>query len=493
MGVHERVSRNVSRNVHPRTCIHERAGMIKHDRPQTEPRLRVPHTLILLAAMIVMAWLLTWVLPAGSFDTTTTDAGRQVVVPDTWHTIDDAPELSPITILTVIPRALADAQGVIFFVLIVGGVLGVVRATGTLDAALGRMLERFGNRSSTLILGGMLIFGIASSTFGMAVEYIALIPILITLCRGLRIDTIAAVGTVAAGYGVGYGAAAINPFTVLVAQDVAGLAPGSGLALRLVIFLPLLAIAFHHVWRYAQRVQADPRASLVHDIPAAQPPELTEHPTLERRHLLVLGAMLATLVALVLGITLQGWYLTELSALFLALAVAAWMLGGLQADDAARAFGEGAAVMTMTALLVGFARGIGLMLEDGEVLHTIVHYLSLPLSMVGPELAAVGMLAVQSMLNLFIPSGSGQAFVTMPLMAPIGDIVGVSRQVAVLAFQFGDGFMNIIVPTNAVLMGMLGVAGIPYDRWLRFIWPLVVKLLAAAALILVVAVWIDYS
>jgi len=454
---------------------------------------RVPHTLILLAAMIVAALILSWVLPAGTFTTAADETGRDVVVPGTWQALEDAPRLSPLALFTVIPRALADAQAVIFFVLIVGGVLGVIRATGTLDAALGRLLARFGDRAGLLIFGGMLLFGIASSTFGMAVEYIALIPILIALCRGLKLDTMTAVGMVAVGYGVGYGAAALNPFTVMVAQDVAGLQPGSGIGLRLAIFLPLLAIGFHHVWRYAQRVQADPQASLVYGIPEAQPPEMTEPPVFSQRHLAVLLAMLATLLGLVAGIVFLGWYLVELSALFLALAVAAWWLGGLAGDDAARAFGDGAAAMTMTALLVGFARAIALMLEDGMVLHTIVHGLSMPLSMVGPELSAVGMLAMQSMLNLFIPSGSGQAFVTMPLMAPIGDIVGVSRQVAVLAFLFGDGFMNILIPTNAVLMGMLGVAGIPYDRWLRFIGPLVLKLLAAGAVILMFAVMLGYG
>lgn len=452
--------------------------------------MRVPHTLILLAALIVVAFLLTWVLPAGSFDTRIDDAGREVVVAGTWQALEAPPRLSPLRLFTVIPRALADAQAVIFFVLIVGGVLGVIRATGTLDAALGRLLTRFGSRPGPLIFGAMLLFGLASSSFGMAVEYIALIPLLIALCRGLRIDTLAAVGTVAVGYGVGYGSAALNPFTVLIAQDVAGIQPGSGWGWRLALFLPLLLIGFHHVWRYVQRVQADPRSSLVYGVESAQPPALAEPPPLTGRHLAVLLAMLAALLLLVVGIVGMDWYLTELSGLFLALALAAWLLGGLKAEAAARAFGDGAAAMTMTALLVGFARAIALMLEDGQVLHTLVHGLSLPLSAVGPELAAVGMLGVQSLLNVFIPSGSGQAFVTMPLMAPIGDIVGVSREVAVQAFLFGDGLMNIIIPTNAVLMGMLGVAGIPYDRWLRFIAPLVLKLLLAAALILVGAVLI---
>jgi uncharacterized ion transporter superfamily protein YfcC len=155
-------------------------------------------------------------------------------------------------------------------------------------------------------------------------------------------------------------------------------------------------------------------------------------------------------------------------------------------------FIKGAGELIGTALLVGFARAIEITLSDGQVLHTIVHGLSQPLLAVGAELSAVGMLFIQSLLNFFIPSGSGQAYVTMPLMAPISDIVGVSRQVAVLAYQMGDGFMNIIVPTNAVLMGILGICGIPYGRWFRFVWPLMVQLLIAGSITIVIAVLIGY-
>ena len=171
----------------------------------------------------------------------------------------------------------------------------------------------------------------------------------------------------------------------------------------------------------------------------------------------------------------------------------AGLVGGLGADGTARRFAEGAAELAGTALLIGFARSIALILEDGQVLHTIVNSLAAPLQAMGAEFAAIGMLVIQTVINLFIPSGSGQAYVTMPLMAPIGDLVGVSRQTAVLAFQFGDGFANMIVPTNPVLMGILGIAGIPYDRWLRFIVPLMLKLLVAGSVTLVIAVSIGLS
>jgi uncharacterized ion transporter superfamily protein YfcC len=257
------------------------------------------------------------------------------------------------------------------------------------------------------------------------------------------------------------------------------------------LFVPFLAIGVHHVWSYARRVRADPSQSLMAGIEPVHPP-LAEAPAFDRRRKLVLLLAVAALVAMVWGISMRGWYLVELGALFVALGLVAGLVGGLGASATARNFGEGAAELAVTALLIGFARSIALLLEDGQVLHTIVNALSGPLQVVGPHVAAVGMLMIQTVLNFFIPSGSGQAFVTMPIMAPLADLVGITRQTAVLAYQFGDGFSNMIIPTNIVLMSILGIAGIPYDRWFRFIWPLLLKLLAAAAVALVVAVQFGY-
>ncbi|MFU8831500.1 MAG: YfcC family protein [Wenzhouxiangella sp.] len=454
---------------------------------------RVPHTLVLMFAMMVVALVLTWMLPAGEFQTEPNEAGREMVVPGTYETLYEAPRLGPWSLFTVVPRALADAQGIIFFVLIIGGALAVIRQTGAIDAMLGKAIERFGHVPWLLILMGMMAFGIASATLGMAEEYIPFAAILIALCVAMRMDAVTAIGIMVVGYGIGYGVALINPFTLLIAQDVAELQPGSGMWYRALLWLPFFAVGFHHVWSYAKRVQADPSRSLVADVPAAQPPEPAEQVPLDSRRAWVLIATLAALIALVVGISLFDWYLVELGAVFLALAIIAGLVGRMRLDDIANTFTRGAAELAGTAVLIGFARSIALLLEDGLVLHTIVHGLATPLAMVPAELSAVGMLGIQSVLNLFIPSGSGQAFVTMPLMAPIGDLVGVSRQISVLAFQFGDGFMNMIVPTNPVLMGIIGLAGIPYDRWFRFIFPLILKLLALGSIALVVAVWIGYS
>jgi uncharacterized ion transporter superfamily protein YfcC len=455
-------------------------------------RFRVPHTLVLLFAIMVLAWASTWVLPQGRFQTVEDDKGHALVVPGTFAHVEERVQLSPLALFTVVPRALAAAQDIIFFVLIVGGAIAVLRATGMIDAMLGAILRRIGHSPGLLIGIGMAVFAAGSGAIGVAEEYIPFAALLIALCLAMRMDAITAMGIMVGGYGIGYGVAALNPFTVQVAQGVAGLAPTSGIGFRLALFLPFVAIGVHHVYRYAMRVAADPSQSLMVGIaPVHLPP--TEYPPLDGRRLAVFLMVIAVLVLMVWGIIARGWYLVELGALFLGLAVFAGLVGRLGADGTAKRFGEGAAELATTALLIGFARSIALLLEDGQVLHTIVNGLAGPLQLVGAHAAAVGMLLIQTVLNFFIPSGSGQAFVTMPIMAPLGDLVGVSRQTSVLAYQFGDGLSNMIVPTNIVLMSILGIAGIPYDRWLRFIWPLLLKLLAAAAVTMVIAVTIGYQ
>jgi len=457
-------------------------------------KFKVPHTLVLLFFLMIFALILTWIIPSGEFQTEVTEQGREMVVPGTFTEVDDKEMLSPLSLFTVVPRALADAQGIIFFVLIIGGALAVVRETGAIDALLGKMIKRYGDRPFLLLFFAMFAFAAASATLGMAEEYIPFAVILISVCAALRLDAITAIGTMVVGYGIGYGVALMNPFTLLVAQEVAELQPASGIEYRAILAVPFLAVGFHHVWSYARKILADPSKSLMAGAIATKASKgQTAYPEMTNRHIGVLAATFAALVLLVFGIYQYAWYLIELGAMFFALAVVVGIISKLSVNETAKVFGKGASELTATALLIGFARSIALLLEDGEVLHTVVNALATPLSSVGAEFSAVGMLFIQSILNFFIPSGSGQAFVTMPLMAPIGDLVGVSRQISVLAFQFGDGLMNMIVPTNPVLMGILGLAGISYDRWFKFIGPLIIKLLVLASISLVVAVWIGYS
>ncbi len=355
---------------------------------------------------------------------------------------------------------------------------------------------------SRLVAGGTFLFAIGSSTIGFGEEYFPFIPVLITLALALGYDRITAVGIIMVGYGVGYGAALINPFTILIAQDIAGLEPLSGLWYRVVLMAVFLPIGIHHVWSYSKKVGRDPAASLLADVSAPEGVSISsggdgeadaDYPPMTTTHKLVLAAVAISQVVLVIGLTQWHWYLVEMQAVFVALTVIIAIIARLSPDRTAVEFGVGAASLTSVALLIGVARGIQVVLNEGGIVDTMVYGISLPLQELPGALSAVGMFFVQSLANFFIPSGSGQAYVTMPIMAPLADLVGVSRQVSVLAFQFGDGFSNILVPTQAVIVGALAMAGIPYDRWLRFILPFMVKIWIVGSIALAVAVLIGYA
>ena len=449
-------------------------------------RRRVPEALVLIFALIVLAQLASYVLPAGQFERD----GRRVV-PDTWRAVDAEP-LPPLAFLTSIPAGLSAAHDIIFFVFIAGGVISVVRATGALDASIGAAIARLASRPGWLVAGMVGLFALGASTVGMAEEYMPFVPVLVTLCLALRLDAVVAVGIVYVGAGVGYACAALNPFTVLIAQDIAGLPLTSGQAVRWALLVVCAAIGVHHILGYAARLRRDPATSLVADVDYSSGFDLPEDLRFTARRLAVVAVLGAGIGLFVYGVAARGWYLAELSAVFLGIALLAAGVGGLGPDGAARAFIRGAAEMTATALLIGFARTIQVVLADAQVIDTLVNGLAASLSSLPAHAAALGMLAVQTACNLFIPSGSGQAYVTMPVMAPLADLTGVTRQTAVLAYQFGDGFTNMLVPTNALLMGMLGLGRIPYQRWAAFVIPLLAKLYLVAAAALVAAVALGY-
>jgi uncharacterized ion transporter superfamily protein YfcC len=451
-------------------------------------RFRVPHTLILILGICVVALVLTWVLPQGQFDRVAAEHGKERVVPGTFQVVEGGERPDAWFIFQAIPQGFDGAKDIIFFLFIIGGCFEVLRATGAIDALLATLLDFLGQRSLLLIAGGIFVFAFGSSTIGMAEEYIPFVPVLLALCIGLGFDAVTAIGILCVGYGVGYGVAVFNPFTVLIAQSVAEIPQASGIGYRLILSVFFLALGIHHVWSYASKVKADPSKSLVADIEHDPSWQVRGHRKLGGMDMLILSLVLGAIAFIVWGIKVHEWYVGEMSAIFLGLTVLLALVSWMHPDEAAKKFCLGAADLTTTALLVGFARTIEVILSEGKVIDTIVHGASLPLQTVGPAAAAVGMLFFQSLCNLFIPSGSGQAFVTMPLMAPLADLVGIHRQVAVLAYQFGDGLTNIMVPTNAVLIGILTMAKIPFERWLRFIVPFMIKAWILCSIALAVAV-----
>jgi uncharacterized ion transporter superfamily protein YfcC len=467
----------------------------------TKHKFKVPHTLVILFSIVVLAQILTYLIPAGKFDRVENKKGQMQVVPGSFHRTPETPALSPLAFLMAIPKGLSDAHAIVLFVLIIGGAFAVLRSTGAIDAGMGALLRRWGKRPFWLVACGITLFAAGSSTVGFGEEYYPFVPVLIGMTLALGYDRVTAIAIVMVGYGVGFGAATINPFTTLIAQNISGLEPASGLWYRLVLFVIFVAIGIHHVWSYAKKVGRDPATSLVADVSVPdglaipsreQAMTMGDQDPLTGKNKLILAVVGIALFLLIFGMITWKWGLNEMQGVFVGLTLIVAIINRVSPDLVAAQFTTGAASLAGVALLIGVARGVQVVLGEGGVVDTMIYGLSIPVEKLPGALSAVGMFFVQTVINFFIPSGSGQAFVTMPIMAPLSDLVGVSRQVAVLAFQFGDGFSNILIPTQYVLIGILAMAGIPYDRWVRFILPLMVKIAILGSIALAVAVWIGY-
>jgi len=449
-------------------------------------------SLVIIFSIIIFAQVLTYTIPQGEFERQAYqgDEGAQMVVAGSFDYAndDEAVVLQPWHFLLAVPKGFAAAQDIIFLIFIAGGVIAILRKSGAIDAALHKSVERLGASPWILIAGCLLMFSIGSYTIGMGEEYVPLIPIIVTMSLAMRMDAIVAMGMVWIPYGIGWACAGFNPFGLVIAQSIANVPLFSGWFFRLIMMAAFLAVAFHHLYRYAIMVQRDPQKSLVAHIDYSQGFEPPADVELTKSRILMLLVFAGGVVGFVFGATKYEWYIDELNAVFLGIGVVTAAIARMPAGETSRTFIKGAAEMTAAALIVGFARSIEVVLTDGQIIDTIIHSIAGVLTTFGAEASAVGMLAVQTICNFFIPSGSGQAFVTMPIMSPLATLTGVPQQTAVLAYQFGDGFTNMIVPTSALVMGALALGRIPYGAWVRFVGPLLLKLFAMAIVFLIITV-----
>ena len=449
-------------------------------------------SLVLIFSFIVLAQLLGYAIPQGQFDRQPypDNPGREMVVAGTYAQAsdDELVTLKPWHFLQAIPNGFAAAQDIIFLIFIAGGVIKILRETGAIDAVLHKSVERLGASPWILIGGCLLMFGIGAYTIGMGEEYVPLVPIIVTMSLAMRMDAIVAMGMVWIPYGIGWACAGTNPFGVIIAQNIAGVPLTSGAGARFFMMLCFLAVAFHHLYRYAIGVQKNPETSLVAHIDYSEGFDPPDDIAMNGRRIAILLVFVAGVVGFVFGAKVYGWYVTELLAVFMGIGLAAAIIAGMSPGDTSRAFIAGAAEMTAAALIVGFARSIEVVLSDGQIIDTIISSIAGVLVNFGAEASAVGMLIVQTICNFFIPSGSGQAFVTMPIMSPLATLTGVPQQTAVLAYQFGDGFTNMMIPTSALVMGALALGKIPYTAWVRFTAPLLLKLFAMAIVFLIASI-----
>ncbi len=451
-------------------------------------------SLVLISSFIIVAQLLSYVISHGEFDREPSpdQPDRMMVVAGTYAPVADvdAVTLPPWHFLMALTKGLADAQDIIFLIFLVGGVIEVLRRSGAIDAALHRAVAHLGHSPWILILGCFAMFAAGSYTIGMGEEYVPLVPIIVTMSLAMRMDAVVAMGMVWVPYGIGWACAGINPFGVMIAQTIAGVPLTSGWEARIVMMVAFLAIGFHHLIRYAHMVQKDPSKSFVAHVDYSNGFEAPDDINLTGPRIAILTVFIAGIVVFVYGASSHHWYIAELNAVFLAIGILAALISRIPSGETSRVFLEGCAKMTAPALIVGFARTIAVVLEDGQIIDTIVFSIAGLLEGMPPEVSAVGMLVVQTVTNFFIPSGSGQAFVTMPIMSPLATLTDVPQQTAVLAYQFGDGFTNMIIPTSALVMGALALGRVPYTAWVRFVGPLLIKIFALAVVFLVLSIHI---
>jgi uncharacterized ion transporter superfamily protein YfcC len=453
-----------------------------------ETTRRPPDVLLIVSGVLLLAVALTWLVPAGQFERT--QAGtRTVVVPGTYRTVEASP-VAWHAVFTAPIKGFADhdAALIIGFVLFIGGAFAIINATGAIAAGIHALVRLAGDsprRRRLLIPALMLAFSVGGNTFGMAEEVLVFVLITLPLARRLGWDALVGVAIPFVGAGVGFAGAAFNPFTVGIAQGISGLPVFSGWPLRMAMWATLTAIAIAYVMRHAARVERTPAAGI---FPPVTGETSAAGEQLTARHLGVLAAFGLALGLLIWGVTKWDWYIAEIAGLFLALAVASAIIGGIGAQRAAEQMAAGARDMIAPALVIGLSRSVLLVMQEGRVVDTILHAASQAVGGLPPVLSVQVMFGVQFGLNFFVPSGSGQAALTMPIMAPLSDLLHIPRQAAVLAFQLGDGLCNFVIPTSGVTMGVLAIAGIPFGAWLRWIGWLMLWLIATGMVFLVLGV-----
>ena len=446
---------------------------------------RFPHPMTLLVVCVLAAALLTWIIPAGEFNRAPDAAtGRDVVVPGSYHAVEPSP-VGPLDVLVAFPRGMIEAAEVIFLVFITGGAFTVVDRTGAIRGVLERLVRSLGTRDLLVIPVSCIAFATGGVLFNMGEEVIALVPVLVLITAGLGIDAVVAVAMSLGAAAVGSAFSPINPFQVGIAQKLAQVPLLSGSGYRIVLLALALAVWIAGTMRFASRTRRTPAR-----IDTTQDDQATQS---HGRHVLIMLMVLATFGAYVYGALKLDWEFNHMSGIFLLMGVVAGLVGRLGVDGTARAWVDGFRDMAFAGLLIGFARAIFVVLNDGHIIDTIVNGAFQPLASLPSTASALGMIGVQAMVHVPVPSVSGQAVLTMPILAPLSDLIGLSRQITILAYQVGAGLCELLTPTNGALMAVIAAAGVRYDRWLRFAVPLWLALMALGGIAVAAGIAFGYQ
>jgi len=454
---------------------------------------RIPHPVSMLFGIIVLATIMSYLLPAGMFDRELI-YGRQRVVPGTFKYVDQNP-VSILDMFTALAKGFKAASDIIWVVFASGIMFGILERSKMVENAVGTLVKNLGLKRKYLIV---VVMTFAFGMLGVFVGYennIAMVPIGAMLSLAIGGDLILAAGMCVAAITVGFGLSPINPYTVGTGHQIAELPMYSGYALRsLICFCGLAVLAFYNV-RYFKRITADRTKSIGDDLDTegfSLSKSLREY-SMSTNNWLVALVFLGGMAYMLFGIFAYKWYLQEIAAVFVMIALAAGLAARMNPREISESALKSISIVAPGAFMVGYATTIKVILEMGQISDTIAHQLSSVLTSLPIYGSAIVMSLAQCVMNLFIPSGSGQALATLPIMIPVGDLVGLTRQTTILAFQIGDGVTNLINPTLGGLIAMLSLSRVPFDRWLRFIAPLMLSILLICWIFLMVAVMIGWS
>lgn len=429
-----------------------------------------PNTYVIISAIILVCALATLFVIPGQYVTAADGSvvyERAERAPQTWQ------------VFSALYNGFIKQAGIIAFILIVGGAFWVLNATGAVSYGINRFIAGAGKYDRLVLAGLAVLFSLGGAVFGMSEETIPFVGIVVPLMIAMGYDAITGLLVVYVASNIGFSAAFLNPFTVGIAQEMSGLPLFSGMGYRLICWSVLTAVLIAFILWYSARIRKAPSADPVQAVD-----DSTEGRSERKRHILILAVLLLTVVMLIVGVTCFKWYMAEISALFLVMGIVVGILGGFSANRIADEFVAGARDILSAALVVGLASGIIVILQDGHVVDSILHGLESGLGDAGKTGSLALMYGTQTVINLLIPSATAKAAVTIPIMAPFCDLIHLSRQSMVMAFQFGDGFTNMLTPTSGVLMAALAMARVPYEKWLKWVWRYVLILILAGFVLL---------
>ena len=452
--------------------------------------IKVPGTYTIIFAMILLSALLTWFVPGGEYV-----KGEEGTL--SYRDVESVPQF--FGVFTALYHGFVKQSGIIIFILIVGGSFWLLNSTGAISVGIGRFIRSVGRYHKVVLVAITLLFSLAGAIFGMSEETIPFVGIVVPLVVSMGYDAFLGMLIVYVAANVGFSSAFLNPFTVGIAQEMAELPLFSGMEYRLFCWAILTLLLILFVLFYAKSVYKAPQAAAEQQQFAAPQPTATSQPIaapqapaepqpcpqrMSAAQKIILLILFATIVLLVVGVTLWGWYMAEISGLFLAMGIVSGIVAGYDSGRISSEMIAGAKDILSSALVVGLASGIIVILQEGRIIDSILNSLQAALNNAGGEWSLSAMYGIQALINTIIPSATAKAAITIPIMAPFSDMVGVSRQAMVLAFQFGDGFTNMITPTSGVLIASLSMARITYSDWVRKIWRPVLALMVIGLLLL---------